>query len=367
MSQSKKDLRKKGNQSRLFNSTLGTRFLHNAITKYGIYLQEFTNGTVKIYGDPLKTEEFVREITRFLDSPLFLKEFIPLRGKCISKLMINNKENLNRIQRKFQNSSIFLNLVKRQIIITGPTEDVNKIKVEIFNYIEDMRLSKKEDKSTICSICQDFAIKPYSLLHCADTFCTVCLKEYLMQIISNPNLDELAEEIGFPLTCPECPKEIYLRDLMNLLDMASFEKLLKVSMKKHAKSAYQCCPTEFCQQVYRKNDNRRFECDLCQSVYCKVCNEQYHEAGNCEDTKQERELSSEVKEQLGIKNCPSCNRHIEKKDGCNHMKCGCGCHFCWVCLAGFESAQACISHIITKHPTMADGLIIVEDPQFRYT
>jgi hypothetical protein len=33
----------------------------------------------------------------------------------------------------------------------------------------------------------------------------------------------------------------------------------------------------------------------------------------------------------GGKSCPSCKAMIEKNEGCSHMKCACGCDFCWVC------------------------------------
>jgi len=29
--------------------------------------------------------------------------------------------------------------------------------------------------------------------------------------------------------------------------------------------------------------------------------------------------------------CPECGTGIEKKSGCNHMRCRCGCEFCYFC------------------------------------
>src|SRR5690348_2365825 len=36
------------------------------------------------------------------------------------------------------------------------------------------------------------------------------------------------------------------------------------------------------------------------------------------------------------KDCPKCNKPIEKNGGCNHMSCPCGHHFCWVCSGDFD-------------------------------
>ena len=35
--------------------------------------------------------------------------------------------------------------------------------------------------------------------------------------------------------------------------------------------------------------------------------------------------------EMQIKLCPGCNVSVNKIEGCNHMKCNCGMHFCWVC------------------------------------
>ncbi|KAL2159252.1 hypothetical protein VTH06DRAFT_2687 [Thermothelomyces fergusii] len=38
-----------------------------------------------------------------------------------------------------------------------------------------------------------------------------------------------------------------------------------------------------------------------------------------------------VAKEMGWKRCPSCKRCVEKTEGCNHIHCICGCHFCYRC------------------------------------
>ncbi|CAK4780669.1 unnamed protein product, partial [Aphanomyces euteiches] len=39
------------------------------------------------------------------------------------------------------------------------------------------------------------------------------------------------------------------------------------------------------------------------------------------------------------KSCPGCKTPTEKVDGCNHMTCVCGQHWCYVCCVGFDNAD----------------------------
>jgi len=39
------------------------------------------------------------------------------------------------------------------------------------------------------------------------------------------------------------------------------------------------------------------------------------------------------------KKCPTCQSHIEKYEGCDHMKCRCGYEFCFLCLADYNEIR----------------------------
>jgi len=42
--------------------------------------------------------------------------------------------------------------------------------------------------------------------------------------------------------------------------------------------------------------------------------------------------------------CPRCRNAVSKIDGCNHMECRCGQHFCWLCLTTFDSTVRWLPH-----------------------
>lgn len=53
--------------------------------------------------------------------------------------------------------------------------------------------------------------------------------------------------------------------------------------------------------------------------------------------------------ELHIKLCPGCDVSVNKIEGCNHMKCNCGIHFCWVCDYSQDNST------IYNHPSYCRG------------
>nr|QBK88607.1 MAG: hypothetical protein LCMiAC01_02840 [Mimivirus LCMiAC01] len=115
-------------------------------------------------------------------------------------------------------------------------------------------------------------------------------------------------------------------------------------------------------------------CEECKITWCPNCKCQpYHTELSCEEVshimdlddenvrkerimniiKGNRKKFSDVKENIVyiLKNaaiCPKCNHAVIKIDGCDHMTCKCGTHFCWVCSATFKDyADHVIEHANT--------------------
>jgi len=49
-----------------------------------------------------------------------------------------------------------------------------------------------------------------------------------------------------------------------------------------------------------------------------------------------------------VKQCPSCQAWVEKVEGCHHINCRCGVHFCWIC-AGVFDANSIYDHMTRVH------------------
>jgi hypothetical protein len=73
--------------------------------------------------------------------------------------------------------------------------------------------------------------------------------------------------------------------------------------------------------------NGKQNCYSCKINYCRECGTiPFHTGRLC---KFEDDVSFENPE--NYRKCPSCSIWIEKEEGCDHIKCNCGVHFCYHC------------------------------------
>ena len=64
------------------------------------------------------------------------------------------------------------------------------------------------------------------------------------------------------------------------------------------------------------------------------------------------------------KECPTCGILIEKAEGCLHMTCNCGTHFCWQCLE-IHDKDNIYKHINQKHKNILEDQLRYEDYIYR--
>jgi len=199
-----------------------------------------------------------------------------------------------------------------------------------------------------CAICFGELSNSHRLQLCGHKFCTSCLESQIHNALKD--ISEL------PIKCGDCQKLIALRDIRDIIQYDVLKKLYEASYKDFLQKnseEYKNCPTPNCKQIFAaKIENDRVECDTCLKSYCRKCLRVYHEGLTCEQySKQiedEKDLDKQIKN-MNIKKCPKCKRPVEKNEGCNHMTCICKCEFCWLCLASFERAEHCYSHIQSIH------------------
>ena len=197
--------------------------------------------------------------------------------------------------------------------------------------------------------------------------CIFCIEDFIQNPIINPLLecgkfihgecfinyiDKELNNNHFPIRCPFCTEnnrhEINYKIVMDCLLINNQDnlaiKLENISLNYLAQNnpdEISFCPTAGCDYMcfYDKNEFH-LECPLCQKSYCLKCKTEWHENITCEENQlsikgiknQESEIIfEEYVKGCNFKKCPKCKRWVEKTEGCDHIVCLCGTHFCYSC------------------------------------
>lgn len=206
---------------------------------------------------------------------------------------------------------------------------------------------------TLCPICCDIVSQPIEI-GCHHIYCSSCLRHYILSTLDNHD---------FPLKCmgndATCSKPLSLPLIQKFLPPQRFEQLVEAAFSsyidKHPET-FKYCNTPGCSQIYRTTTSpHELQCPSCFSEVCTACHDESHTGMTCvekrlsKDLREQERLFQEWVMESGVKKCPSCQAWVEKMEGCNHMSCKCGTHFCWFCLGVFDQFG------VYDHMTRAHG------------
>ncbi|VFQ87136.1 unnamed protein product [Cuscuta campestris] len=200
--------------------------------------------------------------------------------------------------------------------------------------------SSGEPSKFICAIC--FDEKPVSdrfkYSECNHIFCVPCLTKYaatqmhqniLKIICPNPNCSSELKPIHFQTSLPP--------EVIDRWETVRCESLIAESQKTY-------CPFKDC-SVLLVDDGGEVvtsaECPSCHRLFCAQCRVPWHGMMTCQEyqkakrsCKNERELDSKffkLAEKESWQKCPMCKFFVQRHSGCEHIRCRCGCDFCYHC------------------------------------
>ena len=196
---------------------------------------------------------------------------------------------------------------------------------------------------------------------CGHGFCEDCLIRWVEAALEN-------RQHHFPLKCshPECKEPIDIGNsiLMTILNQPGAHKRTEQTLLAQVELAtihsmfkdpiY--CPNKKCDAIFEAPEPpdepvQGWEvtfCEVCKVKMCLSCRCYYHDNMSCE-AYQKLPLSERAAEDVSLhrlasdqhwRRCPNCNAFVEKRDGCNHVKCLCGTDFCYVCSTAYKSTVA---------------------------
>ena len=105
--------------------------------------------------------------------------------------------------------------------------------------------------------------------------------------------------------------------------------------------AFHSCTSPDCGGVAELlGDYKRFQCPVCSAARCVRCQVDWHEGQTCEQYQEWRADNAAGDDAMAdmvgsgdVKVCVQCGNGVVNSEGCNHMTCRCGAHFCHTCNA----------------------------------
>lgn len=191
------------------------------------------------------------------------------------------------------------------------------------------------DQLSVCLICRNnISVDNVILIEeCNHFYCYDCVKNYIKLKIDNGDDTILCINNN-------CKKKLSYYFIRNFLDNETLEKFESNLLNKCVlRSSDMCyCPRNDCSKICVKNEcSNKVNCMYCFYQSCFICKEIYKENHICENKNLLKNVPNDILSSFGdinkIKQCPKCKIVIEKKTGCNSVKCiNCKITFCWQCL-----------------------------------
>ncbi|CAL2033768.1 unnamed protein product [Caenorhabditis brenneri] len=328
------------------------------------------NDHVKVIGDA--ADLAVKDLKAFLDNSgkIGFRTWIPMSfpyinghvAKAMSGRIVEDLRTVMGI------NHLFLDRQEKCLEFEGSIEQYEKL----VGMMEELSMDcfKKEIRGRAetdmpakeCPICACEMHKNFFRFQCGHTMCRDCANNKINSIDAG----------GMQVQCnyPGCEKPVEPSEILAIIlggpnrikdfDTAKLHKLVtqvKQAMFNSDQDLQPCNSTD-CTGLLSKSrgDPSRYKtCTSCTRQYCRKCLLEPHQGHTCEAYARLRIADESVRAYMesrgpgNVKKCPKCATPVDKIDGCHHMECRCGIHFCWLCLAMTETSGQMYAHLSEVH------------------
>ncbi|KAL2832403.1 hypothetical protein BDW59DRAFT_104586 [Aspergillus cavernicola] len=223
-------------------------------------------------------------------------------------------------------------VLERQIQVPRPKPTLAEIK-------EDPTLCS----GIVCLICHERK-QPADIneLPCRHRHCNGCVRNQVRDFLD-----------GKTDTRPGCCKRVIptndIHLFIPLVNRRAYTDRVDEVATPHTKRWY--CPAASCRKWIRPAElrltgsifsrSRTYACPHCNALICYRCRGRNH-GGKCPAAGDRPEMQGQflLADKEGWQQCYRCCSLVEKSDGCQHIKCLCGAHFCYLC--GRKSSGYCV-------------------------
>lgn len=334
-----------------FKSSKGQDFLNSLYERTGVYVRiDQKRGCVVIFGRSDMIEDaksHIKEEVKRISS----EQTILLQRRAVGFFI---KEGLAQMRALLGEENVTLDAKSSMMVLRGT--DLEEAKHHLSrlmnNFLDHNSGLTVTSDDTLCPICYDTASQPIEI-NCKHIYCSSCLRHYILSTLDNHS---------FPLKCmgddATCNHHFSLPLIRKFLPPQRFEQLITAAFTSYLdknQETFKYCITPDCSQIYRATVlPYELQCPSCFLEICTACHTEGHAGMSCAEKRQHKNL--EEQERLlrtwagenNVKQCPSCRVWVEKVEGCHHISCKCGVHFCWIC-AGVFDANRIYTHMTEVH------------------
>ena len=334
-----------------FKSNKGQDFLDSLYEKTGAYVwRDRKRDCLVIFGRSDTIEDVKLHIREEVKRISF-EQTIPLQKRALGFFI---REGLPQMQALLGEENVTLDVRSSVIVLRGADleEAIHHLSQLMDKFLDHASHSTVTPDDTSCPICYDVVSQPVEI-NCNHIYCSACLRHYILSTFDNHS---------FPLKCmgsdATCNNHFSLPLIRKFLPPQHFEQLMTAAFTSYLDrnpDTFKYCTTPGCSQIYRATAlPYELQCPSCFIKICSACHTEGHTGMSCIEKRQHK--IPEEQERLlrawawenNVKQCPSCQAWVEKVEGCHHINCRCGVHFCWIC-AGVFDANSIYDHMTRVH------------------
>uniref|UniRef100_UPI00358F5290 E3 ubiquitin-protein ligase RNF14 isoform X2 n=1 Tax=Myxine glutinosa TaxID=7769 RepID=UPI00358F5290 len=244
-------------------------------------------------------------------------------------------------------------------------ESVSVLYEQILDYDRAQRQKAFDASLVSCQVCfgEKLGSACMLFLTCNHVCCCDCLRSFFEMCIEDGNVQNLkCPDLG----CESVATPTQVRQLVGEQLFARYDRLL-LQAALDVMEDVMYCPRLFCQTpVMLEPGGTMGRCPACSFAFCTICRQCFHGISACRINKEQTKVfvedylqaddegKLEIEKRFGkrvvrrmldersshdwLENnsqpCPICSTNIQKRAGCNKMRCsGCKHSFCWLCLS----------------------------------
>ncbi|KAH0606040.1 uncharacterized protein H6S33_004497 [Morchella sextelata] len=261
-----------------------------------------------------------------LESPVSPRSITDLRSIADSMSSTGSKKSKSRRELPKYNISGSASLIYSPYFSPLPANDSTVVSMPVSPRVEQVKRFWKKSLGTgesECSSClDDHKNKKLVKLACQHRYCFVCLETLIRTSMQD-------ESLWPPRCCIQDIPQKTIEKALNKQDRQTYKGKAKEYAIPAADRVY--CPHPTCSAWIPPSGTGRIICGTCNNSVCGTCRGIAHPAqADCPEDF-DLQLTLEEGERQGWIRCYQCRTMVERTQGCNHITCKCGAHFCYIC------------------------------------